>query len=230
MDDARKGHRERLKERFRQHGLSGFQEHEKLELLLMFAIPHKDVKPLAHLLIKAFGGLSGVLEASVQELERVPGVGGHTAVLLSMIPEFSRAYQMDKIGERAALMNRNHAGQYCAALFIGLNNEHVFLISLDARKRVIHASSIFEGTLDEAPFYPRMVVENLLRHHAQTVILAHNHPGGTLAPSRADITATREIKKTLEGMNVELYDHFIIAQGQFLSMANLPELREIFEE
>ncbi|MCL2811701.1 MAG: DNA repair protein RadC [Clostridia bacterium] len=214
-----KGHRERLKARMFQEGLQGFAPHQALELLLCFAIPQRDVNPLAHQLLNAFGSLSGVLEASPEELMRCPGVGANTAALLAMMPQLAGYYMRDKLRERPVLQNAADAGGYCRTLFFGLAYEAVYLICLDAQARVIHPALLQQGTIDESAVYARDVMETALRHNAHTVVLAHNHPGGTPMPSPADYEVTKMVIETLAVVGIGVCDHIIVADGEFFSMA-----------
>jgi len=218
-DETHKGHRERLKARMFREGLQGFAPHEALELLLCFAIPQRDVNPLAHRLLAAFGSLSCVLEASPEELKRCPGVGANAAALLSMMPQLTGYYMRDKLRERPVLHNASEAGNYCRTLFYGVPYESLYLIGLDAQARVIHPALLQQGTIDESPVYARAVMETALRHNAHSVILAHNHPGGTALPSPADFEATRMVVDTLNSVGIAVSDHIIVADGEYFSMA-----------
>lgn len=185
------GHRARMKERFMKEGLSGFSEHEVLELLLMFAIPQRDVNPLAHRLIERFGSLSAVLETAPSELKRVDGVGENAAVLLSLMPQLLSYYQHSAMGSKPVITNLAEARRYAGALFFGLHEERVYMICMDQSGRVLRPALLHKGTIDQVQIYPREVVETALRYHAHAVLLAHNHPSGTAEPSQDDYDATR---------------------------------------
>ncbi len=214
-----KGHRERLRTRLMNEGLQGFAPHEVLELLLCFSIPQRDMNPLAHELLSRFGSLSGVLEASPEELQRCPGVGGHASALLTMIPQLTGYYMRDRLRERPTLCNATQAGAYCETLFFGLSSEAVYMICMDAQARVIHPALVQNGTIDESAVYARDLVETALRHHAHTVLLAHNHPGGSLMPSTADYEVTRMAIDALRVVDVRVIDHIIVSEEGFLSMS-----------
>lgn len=212
------GHRERLRERFRAAGLSAFSEHEILELLLTYAIPRQDVNPLAHALIDTFGSLSAVLDAQESELLRVKGMGRQAALLLNMMPQLMQAYQISALGERPVITTLADARRYLAPLFIGAAQEHIYIICLDQAGRVLHRSLLHTGTVDQVALHPRTVVETALRHHAYSVILAHNHPSGVASPSQADIDVTRNITTALFMIGIRLVDHLIFAGEQAYSM------------
>jgi len=213
------GHRERLKKRYIHEGIDGFEQHQVLEMLLFFVIPRRDTNQLAHELINKYGSISGVFEADPKDLVKIPGVGENTAVLLSFIPGLARAYFKDKWREKPILSTSTAAGNYAVALFAGRLYEAFYLICLDAQNKVNHASMVHEGTINEAPVYPRVIVETALRHQANSVILAHNHPGGTLQPSNSDIEVTKRIVNALEAISIKVIDHLIVAGDKYVSFA-----------
>lgn len=205
------GHRARMRERFMKEGLSGFSEHEVLELLLMFAIPQRDVNPLAHRLIDRFGSLSAVLESSPAELTRVEGVGENAAALLSY-------YQHSAMGRKPVITNLAEARKYAGALFFGLHEERVYMICVDQSGRVLHPALMHRGTIDQVQIYPREVVETALRYHAHAVLLAHNHPSGMAEPSQDDYDSTRAVIGALNVIGVRVIDHLIFAGNSVYSM------------
>ena len=212
------GHRERIRERLRTAGLSAFSEHEVLELLLTYAIPRQDVNPLAHELIDTFGSLSAVLDADESELLRVKGLGRNAALLLTMMPQLMRRYQLSSLGDRPVITTLADAKAYCAPLFIGAGEENIYMVCLDQAGHVIHRTLLHTGTVDQVPLYPRTVVEIALRHHAHAVILAHNHPSGIAEASQADLDVTQRIGTALHMIGIKLVDHLIFAGGTAFSI------------
>lgn len=220
MDGIHAGHRQRLKERFWRESLASFTERETLELLLMYAIPQKDVSPLAAQLLARFGSLSGVLEADRSALLSVDGVGENAATLLALMPQLMGRYEQSRLGERPALTDPASTVRYAKTLFAGAQEERVFLICLDLSGRVLRAALLRRGTLDEVALYPREVVEQALQAHAHAVILAHNHPGGTPYHSSADVETTRRVVDALGIVGIRALDHVIISGGAAYSMAS----------
>ena len=212
------GHRQRMRERFIRQGLEGFAPHEILELLLFYAIPRQNTNPLAHRLIDHFGSLHGVLEAPVEELMKVEGVGESAAVLLSLF--FHTARQLEFSREKALelISNRMEAEAHCRRLLNGLKQEHLYAVCLNGQMGVISDVLIAKGTISEVPAYPRLVVEAALRHNAHAVVMCHNHPGGQLVPSQVDVESTYAISHLLAGIGITLADHIIVSNGQTLSM------------
>ncbi len=220
------GHRERMRQRVRETDMRGFQPHEVLEFLLMYAIPRRDVNPLAHKLIKHFGSLSGVLDARPEELMQVPGVGENAATLLSSLVSVFSAYQRDRWRKRPCLSSRKEAGEFCTALFSRQKVESIVIVCLDVHKAVLASEMLTQGTVSETPLYPREVVAYALRHQAHSVILAHNHPSGDTRPSMDDLRITLEIRDALRTMDITLEDHFIIAGSRFTSLWQTGALSE----
>lgn len=211
------GHRRRLKNRFLKEGLDSFEDHQILELLLFYAIPRRDTNELAHSLIKKYGSLSGVFEADPKELSTTPGLGDNSAVLLSLIPSLARIYFKDRWGARPNLNSTAKAGEYILTLFAGRPYEVFYAICLDAQHNVIYPALVHEGTIDQAQVYPRLIVETALRHKAHSVILAHNHPGGSPIPSPQDIEVTKRIRIALEPISISVLDHIIAAGEEYVS-------------
>lgn len=216
------GHRQRLRQSYVRGGAAALHEHNLLELLLTYAIPRRDVNPLAHELIAKYGSLARVLAAPVEELMAFPGVGESAAVLVSLAGALKSLPPARSAG-RAAISTPEEAARYCATLFRdGGKYETTYCVSLDKRRRVLHCDLVSAGTLCENVIYPRLVVEFALRHGANSVILAHNHPSGNPAPSRADIASTKAVCEALSGIGITLHDHIIVGtEGNFSMLRNM---------
>ncbi len=213
------GHRQRVKKRYLSEGLDSFEDHQVLELLLFYCIPMKDTNELAHRMIKEFGSLAGLFEADPKDICRRCKVSENTAILVSLIPSLARRYFKGKWGDKPVLNSSSKAGEYAVSLFAGRIYEAFYVICLDSQNRVNHAALVHEGTINEAPVYPRLIVETALRHQANSLILAHNHPGGSLQPSSADIQITRKIAAATEAISISVLDHIIVAGDKYFSFA-----------
>lgn len=212
------GHRKRLRESFLKSGAEKMHEHALLELLLTYAIPRKDVNPLAHALIARYGSLERVLAAPAEELMTVGGIGESAAVLIALAGAM-RNLPAEKPGSRPVIGTPEEAAKYCEALFPNLQKyEATYCISLDKRRRVLHHDLISSGTLNENVIYPRLVVECALRHGANSVILTHNHPSGNPMPSRADLASTKSVCEALSSIGITLHDHIIVGSEGCFSM------------
>lgn len=213
------GHRERVRERFMEEGLDSFKDHEILELLLYYCVRQRDTNALAHRMLMEYGTLHDLLEAHPRDIARRCKVSLNTATLISLCVPLARRYMNRKWGERPVLNSSFKAGEYAMTLFAGRIYEAFFAICLDSQNRVNHAALVHEGTINEAPVYPRLIVETALRHKASSVILAHNHPGGSLKPSVADIEVTKKIYAALKSISINVVDHIIVAGQNYTSFA-----------
>ena len=211
MESEHTGHRARLRQRFRQTGFQGYAPHEMLELLRTFAIPRRDTNPIAHALIKRFGSLHQVLEASTQELMQVEGIGEHAASLLAMMLPLMRGYLKSKAGEKAVLNGPDACKAYARGLLLGEGFEHFDVIALDSKDQVIGMERAASGDEGEAAVSVRKVISLLLRQGAAQAVLAHNHPDGSLHPSRADQELTAQMQQVMASVGIHLKDHIIIA-------------------
>jgi len=213
-------HRSRLRRRFQKEGLAHFGPHQMLELLLCYAIPRRDVNPLAHRLIDRFGSLSGVFEAEYEELLRCPGVGENTATLLRMIAPLCRAYMMDKESRYPNFGDMHKLGSYLVNYYIGETREKLVAIYLNNRGEMIDLAVISEGTVNRTEVDARRVAEKALQHRAASVVLAHNHPDGTSEPSESDLGLTSSISQFLSQMAIPLAEHFIVAGHRYTGIVN----------
>lgn len=222
------GHRERMRGRAEREGVERMEPHNVLELLLFYTIPRGDTNETAHRLIDRFGSLSAVLEAPVEELVKVSGVGEKTAFFLHLLPGITKAYLKDKTKSGAVLDTPEKAAQYLIPNFIGATNEIVVLVCLDNKSSVKNCSVISEGSINMSEVGKRQIAETVLRNNASSVILAHNHPNGVAAPSKRDVDVTYEISSFLSNIDVKLSDHIIISNEDWLSMASTPRFAPIF--
>lgn len=212
------GHRARVKERFLAEGLDSFTDIQVLELLLFYCMPRRDTNPIAHALLDHFGSLSQVLEASVEELCKVDGIGEHAAAFLKLIPQAGRYYLSDRSAQTKVLTTLESCAEYLTPRFVGRNVETVFLLCMDAKCKVLCCRKIAEGDVNSAGISPRKIVEIALGANASSVVLAHNHPGGLAIPSGEDILVTRQLAAALRAVEVKLVDHIIVADGDYVSI------------
>ncbi len=215
------GHRKRLKERFLKEGLDSFQPHQILELLLFYALPQRDTNELAHKLIDRFGSLSRVFDTDPKDLQSIGGISENTSALIALIPQLSRIYQKDRMRSMTVVDSSTKACEYVQTLFTGRLYEAFFVICMDKNNKIQHEVKVCEGTIDEVPCYPRLVMETVLRHQAQKVIFAHNHPSGKRNPSTNDIEYTQVLARVLSDVDIELVDHIIVGADGYISMADL---------
>jgi DNA repair protein RadC len=219
------GHRERLRERFAREGLDGFAAHQILELLLFHALPRADTNPIAHQLLRRFGGLAAVLEADPRDLETVAGIGRNAALFLTLIPQVTRRYLRDRLEhDRPCLDNAQAVADYLIPLMAGRAEEVFYVLCLDTKCRMVYPALISQGTVKDTFVHPRVVVEEAIRHRAAAVILAHNHPSGNASPSREDHALTRDLVRILRAIDIPVLDHIIVAGGEVHSFARAGQM------
>lgn len=214
------GHRERLKETYLENGLDRMNDIQALELLLFYAVARRDTNELAHALLERFGSLDALFHAGVEELEEVPGVGRHTAILLTMIPQIMKKSAVSKTNEIRQITSSHDAGKFLVPRFMGEQDEIVLMICLDNKRSILCCCEMGRGVVNTVNINIRRAVEKALRVKASAVILAHNHPGGLAIPSREDDNVTKNLYNALEIVGIHLEDHIIVADGDYVSMAD----------
>lgn len=208
-----------MKRKMLEQGLDSFDDHNVLELLLFYALPRQDTNPLAHALLDHFGSLEAVFEAPLEELVKVPGIGENAATLLKLIPAVSRRYEMCKNDFSEILDSTTKAGDYLAARYLYERDEVVYIVCLDAKRRVICCKALFRGDVNSAEVSVRKIAELALVKNASAIILSHNHTSGIALPSREDERTTKRVKDALAPMGITLLDHIIVAGDDYISMA-----------
>lgn len=219
------GHRQRLKNRFLEQGLDGFDDHLVLELLLFFAIPRRDTNPLAHKLLEHFGSLESVFEAKAEELAEVEGIGENAVTLLRLIPEAGRRYSIDKSGKEYILNSTEAAGRFLTPYFMYERDELVYVVCLDAKNKVLCCKQLFRGSPNAATVSIRKIVELVIAKKASGVIISHNHSSGIAIPSVEDVETTKRLNAALTSVGIKLIDHIVVAGDDFVSMADSEMLK-----
>lgn len=212
------GHRERQKEKFAQHGLDAFTDVEAVELLLYYALPRRDTNPLSHRLLDRFGGLKRLMEAQYEELLTVDGVGAGTAALICLVRELNRRYLQTLRQRGEVLCDAEQVGDYLLPMFLYQTEERLVVLCLDGGLHVLSCKVLGEGSGALVRVTVRQIVDHALREKAVRVILAHNHPGGNALPSSDDLKATARLREALGLVGVELTDHLIFADDDFVSL------------
>ncbi|MBQ3542729.1 MAG: DNA repair protein RadC [Oscillospiraceae bacterium] len=212
------GHRQRLKKRFLNEGLDNFEQLQVLELLLFYCIPRQDTNPVAHRLLDHFGSLTQVLEATPEELKKVPGIGDAVATFLALVTSVGRYYNVNRAASVQILSSLDACGKYLVPRFYGRRNETVFILCMDAKCKVLCCKEVGEGSVNSAAVPIRRIVEMALGANATSVVIAHNHPSGVAVPSNEDIQTTRRLAMALSAVEITLIDHMVVAEDDFVSM------------
>ncbi len=212
-------HRKRLRERFLKHGLDSFAEYEVIELLLTLAIPRMDVKQPAKALITRFGSLRGILDAPIEDLRAVKGVGPVTPVALRIIKAAATLYLLQSGEDRDSLADPARLADFWRMRIGSVENEVFEVAYLDSAYRLLRdgVETLTEGTIDRAAVYPRRVVESALKRGAAALVLAHNHPNGRAVPTEHDKILTRAIVLAAEALHLKIVDHLIVTAEETFS-------------
>ncbi|MBW9053397.1 RadC family protein [Rhizobium mesosinicum] len=215
------GHRERLRNRFRDHGDTALADYEILELLLFRLIPRCDTKPIAKALIDRFGSLAGVFGAPAALLQEVKGVGEAVALDLKLVSTIGHRTLKSELKGKQVLSSWSSVIQYCHAAMAHETREQFRILFLDKRNALIADEVQGHGTVDHTPVYPREVVRRALELSATALILVHNHPSGDPTPSRADIDMTKMIIDAAKPLGIAIHDHIIIGKDGQASLKGL---------
>lgn len=210
-------HRRRLRTRFLEGGAQALPDYEILELVLFRAIPRRDVKPLARVLMDRFGDFNAVLSAPVDQLTQVSGVGDAVICELKIVEAAAHRLARSRVLKRQVISSWNALLDYCHTTMAHRDTEQFRVFFLDSKNILIADEEQARGTVDHVPVYPREVVKRALHLNASALILVHNHPSGDPTPSDEDIVMTRKVQAACETMGITLHDHIIVGKSCELS-------------
>jgi len=211
------GHRQRIKTKYGKSGLNGWLDYEVLELVLSYAIPRKDTKSIARELLLRFKSINGVLDADNRDLQSINGISKHTALFLNLLKDVSVLYMEERMFRRDLLSSPQVVYDYLKVSLKGLMDEGFKMLFLDNRNQLIAMETLKNGTVNQAIVFPRKIVERALYYNAVGVLVAHNHPSGSLEPSQEDQEVTKDIREALKTVDIALLDHIIIGGNEFFS-------------
>lgn len=209
------GHRARLRDRFLNSGIAGFSDAEILELLLSFGTPRSDCKEAAKALLTQYSSFSKVLDAPPKSLMNIKGIGPKNSFALQFIQAVASHYLKDRIRGKRYLHSSKEVADYLVHSMRRLKIEVLTVLFLDSSHAIIDSEIVAEGTLNVNTIYPREIIKQAMDYHAAAIILAHNHPSGSLQPSVQDIKLTKTLFLLCNCMQIQLLDHLIIGDGTF---------------
>jgi DNA repair protein RadC len=215
------GHRERLRDRFREAGFDALSDYELLELLLFRAQPRRDVKPLAKALLEKFGSFAEVISAPETRLAEVKGLGASGITEFKIVQASASRLLRGAVKKRPALSSWSSVLDYCRGTQAFADREQFRVLFLDKRNQLIADEVQQTGTIDHTPVYPREVVKRALELSASAIILVHNHPSGDPTPSRADIQMTQQIIAVASPLGIAVHDHIIVGKEGHASLKGL---------
>lgn len=224
------GHRKRMIDKILKNGVSSLSDEELIEVLLYGSITRRDTGAIAHELIKTFGSLEGVLNASVDELCAVPNLGKMSAALITVLGKFLGKQKSMPLDREGQLLDTTHSMRiFCVELLQDSTVEEVHVIFLDKTMNVIETAPLAVGVFDATDLNIRGTVAKAMKNHCANVVIAHSHPGGIVLPSTRDVAATRRMANALRALGISLADHVIVNdEGDALSMRQNGFLKDIW--
>ena len=209
------GHRQRLKNKFLENGFQGFEPHNILELLLFYSIPRKDTNEIAHSLLNEFGSLKNVFNADFNDLIKVNGISENSATLIKMIPQIAKEYADASFKEVPVFDSAQKIGEFFVNKYLGERNEIVYAMLLSNKFELLTVIKVHEGSVNSAWISTRKILDAVVRYNAPMLVLAHNHPEGTVCPSMEDINTTADLSSAFNAFDIKLIEHFIVAGNEF---------------
>lgn len=211
------GHRKRLREKFLYSGLAGFHDYEIIELLLTLGTPRRDCKPMAKDVLKKIGSLNAVLDAPVEELVKIKGIGPSNIFGLKLSQAVSEVYQEGKLEDLCKLDSPESIYQYLKESIGKEEKEHFVILFFDTKNKLI-TDDVSTGTLNASLVHPREVFNKAIRNSASHVVVAHNHPSGDHTPSKEDIETTKRLIDAGNILGITLMDHIIVSKNGYISL------------
>jgi DNA repair protein RadC len=215
------GHRKRLINKFLKAGLEAFHDYEIVELLLTLGTPRKDCKQQAKEAIKRFKGLKGVLEASLEELQEIKGIGPVNAFGIKLFQEVAERYLKEKILKKEIILKSSKSVFDYLYQSMQREKKEVFkVLFLDGKNELINVENLFEGSLTSSVVYPREIMKKAIKHNTTALVFVHNHPSGDPSPSQSDKEITEKLVSAGKTMEIKVLDHIIIGNNKYFSFAD----------
>ena len=213
------GHRERVRQRALQSGLDGFQDYELLEMLLFYIVPQKDTKAMAKALLREFDTISNMLDTNPEDLMIAGKLTANGALLFTLLRQLMSRYNREKWGSKPILATYQDVGRFAVDAIKNVKVEAFYVICLNTQRRVLRIAKIADGTVDQVRIRIQDIIDQVRRTGAKSIVLSHNHPGGSIYPSQEDIDLTQKVIEVMEPLGVDVLDHIIVGgNSNYLSM------------
>lgn len=230
-ENKHEGHRERVRRDFLENGFSETTPpHKILEMLLFYSIPRRDTNEIAHELINTFGSIQGVFDAPIDQLLKVKGITENTVALLKMILPIASIYRAEKVNHDKNFTSTNQIGDYLLEKYLCYTKETVAITSFNGKGQILGFDVLAEGDSSSAELSIRKILEIVMKRNPVCVVLSHNHPSGFAIPSNEDLALTNKLFTLLANINVRLLDHIIIANNDYVSLAQSRDYKAIFQK
>ena len=213
-------HRDRMRKRFLRDGLDHFEKHEVIEMLLFGLIPRRNTNDIAHRLIDRFGSIAGIIDAPYSEIIKVKGIDEKGAISLKFFSEFIRIYLLDQADPGDKILTREDIGKILINKFFNMTDECLAVMLLDKYQKMKSCDIIRKGNFNSIDINAKEIFNYATKHNSNSVIIAHNHPGGLALPSANDIKSTFKLRQVLRAMSIELVDHYVISSDDWVSFVD----------
>lgn len=227
MGNTYSQHRTRLRKKFKESGIDAFHDYEKLELLLTYCLPRRDTKPIAKELLQKFKTLSGVFTADEDELISIKGIRERTALFFRLIKLIGLKIKHSELMERKNISRPSDIVDYYMTYYAHKKNEQFCIVYLNTQNQVLEMASQNEGSIDRVEVYIRPLIERIIKNGAKSIIVLHNHPGGSLKPSMDDKYLTFRLSMALRNVEATILDHIIIGSRGYFSFSEEGHMAEI---
>lgn len=221
------GHRQRMWQKYLEHGIGIFEEHELLEILLFILIPRVNTNEISHDLISRFGSLKNVLETAIPDLQKIKGIGKNSAVQLRFIGEIADHVNRQKL-DAVKFDSSNSIINFCIEYYKSIDHECASFFLLDDKLTLLYRDNIDINKPNETDFDYGKIIRQAVKFECHSVILAHNHPDGSAYASNVDIMTTRTLASLLKTIDIKLVDHIVIQENTGYSMRMSGEAAEIW--
>ena len=223
-------HRKRVREEFLKRGFTeDTPPYKVLEMLLFYAIPRVDTKPTAKRLLENFGSFANIIEAPVEELMKIKGIGENAAIYLKVLLSAVRLYGYDKTEIRQSYNSADLVGDMLVNKYKGFSKETFAVSSFDNKGVMLGFDILSEGDLSTVTVTVRQVVEVAIKRNAACVVFSHNHPGGEAIPSPDDIKTTENLCNAMHNLNIVPLDHIVLCDNDYVSMAQSSAFKHMFK-
>ena len=220
MIQVHENHRDRMRKRFLRDGLDHFEKHEIIEMLLFGLIPRRNTNDIAHRLIDRFGSISGIIDAPYSEIMKVKGIGENGAISLKFFSEFIRMYLLDQADPGNKILTREDIGKIFINKFFNMTDECLAVMLLDKYQKMKSCDIIRKGNFNSIDINAKEIFNYATKYNSNSVIIAHNYPGGLALPSANDIKSTFKLKQVLRAMSIDLVDHYVISSDDWVSFVD----------
>lgn len=228
-ENLHKNHRQRVKNNYINNGIDAFEDHKIIEMLLFYGLPQKDTNEIAHVLMNKFGSISGIMDADIEDLCTVKGISYHVASLIKLTRDLAKIYANERMAPGKTVSHIDDVANYIMKKYMYLDVERFGILGIDSNNKIKGFMFITEGTAGSTDVDLGVAVAKVLGKKWTNIVLSHNHPSGNLKPSSKDIATTDTLVRYFKTVGVNVIDHLIVCDNDYLSIAGISNYKSIFK-